>query len=279
MITNTAIEKWIKMSDPDYYTMFIKAWIPYNAWYMHNFCDEDAGRTTDRSIIEYIKNESNLFKNKISALLQGNGDESIEFKHLLSRLHYGLENHPIPDFENRISFSSICLHKNTKNQETINEKTFSIKGTADLTKPKKDLRVTMEIIDNKKMTTISLIRLHSCSLKELHENLDYIKIDGQYKSTIEKCLNEINPEKKESIVIQAVRKGSKYLQPTNSICINNEKNLYFTDNIDEISRAIIQILYELRCKLFHGEIEPSETNLGVYEQAFYIQRTLIKALR
>ena len=217
MITNTAIEKWIKMSDPDYYTMFIKAWIPYNAWYMHNFYDEDARRTTDRSIIEYIKNESNLFKNKISALLQGNGDESIEFKHLLSRLHYGLENHPIPDFENRISFSSICLHKNTKNQETINEKTFSIKGTADLTKPKKDIRVTMEIIDNKKMTTISLIRLHSCSLKELHENLDYIKIDGQYKSTIEKCLNEINPEKKESIVIQAVRKGSKYLQPTKKL--------------------------------------------------------------
>ena len=40
-----------------------------------------------------------------------------------------------------------------------------------------------------------------------------------------------------------------------------------------------EILYELRCKLFHGEIEPSDTNSGVFEQAFYIQRVLIKALR
>ena len=75
------------------------------------------------------------------------------------------------------------------------------------------------------------------------------------------------------------RRRGKYVEPQHSICIDTNKNLYFTDNLEDVSKSIIQILYELRCKLFHGEIEPSDTNLGVFEQAFYIQRVLIKALR
>ena len=56
MSINTAISKWIDKSEPDFYTLFIKAWIPYNSWYMCNFYDEDATpkRTSDIDIINYM---------------------------------------------------------------------------------------------------------------------------------------------------------------------------------------------------------------------------------
>lgn len=278
MSINTAISKWIEKSEPDFYTLFIKSWIPYNSWYMHNYADEDANRTSDRDIIEYIKSNPNAYKNKISALLQGVGDESDKFKQLICKLHYNLDRNPIPDYDTRISFYSISIRGNSKRQETIQEKAFSVKGMVDLNLPKKDARWVFEIIDNKSMATISRIALYKCSIKELHNNDDYISLDVKYKSAVERCLNEINPDKKESVIVQAVRRGNKYSQPANSIVISKDDNLYFINNIDDVSRAIIHVLYELRCKLFHGEIDPTTSNSGIYEQAFYIQRMLIKAL-
>ena len=58
MSINTSIAKWLEKAEPDYYTLFIKVWIPYNAWYMHNFYDEDANppRINDRDIIYFNKN-------------------------------------------------------------------------------------------------------------------------------------------------------------------------------------------------------------------------------
>ena len=278
MSINTAISKWIEKSEPDFYTLFIKAWIPYNSWYMHNYADEDANRTSDRDIIEYIKSNPNAYKNKISALLQGVGDESDKFKQLICKLHYNLDRNPIPDYDTRISFYSISIRGNSKRQETIQEKAFSVKGMVDLNLPKKDARWVFEIIDNKSMATISRIALYKCSIKELHNNADYISLEVKYKSAVERCLNEINPDKKESVIVQAVRRGNKYSQPANSIVISKDENLYFINSVDDVSRAIIHVLYELRCKLFHGEIEPTTSNSGIYEQAFYIQRMLIKAL-
>ena len=30
---NLHIDEWLKRSDEDFYTLFVKAWIPFNAWY------------------------------------------------------------------------------------------------------------------------------------------------------------------------------------------------------------------------------------------------------
>lgn len=283
MSINTAISKWIDKSEPDFYTLFIKAWIPYNSWYMCNFYDEDASpkRTSDKDIISYIKTNSNVYKDKIVTLLRNNDEESEMFKSLISGLHYQLENVAIPNANEKIAFSSICIsdNANSNGPQTINETDFSITGKKDISLPKTSPRWIFEVIDNRSTNTISRISLFKCSLAELRSNNDFNSLQNKYKSTVEKCLNEINPYKKISVVVPPVNKRGKYSAPPNSICINAKTNLYFIENLDDVSKSIIQILYELRCKLFHGEIEPSETNAGVYEQAFYIQRTLIKALR
>lgn len=97
MSISTHIDKWINRSFPDYYIMFIKTWIPYNAWYMHNYYNEAEGRTTDKAIISYIKNNNNVYKSKIISLITGNDQNSLKFKKYICELHYALEAHPIPN--------------------------------------------------------------------------------------------------------------------------------------------------------------------------------------
>ena len=49
------LQNWINWSKPDFYSMFVKSWIPFNAWYMDGFYDESSGRTRDRDILDYLK--------------------------------------------------------------------------------------------------------------------------------------------------------------------------------------------------------------------------------
>ena len=278
MSINTHISKWIEKSQPDFYTMFIKSWIPYNAWYMHNFYDEDAKRTSDKSIIRHIGREANLYKNRIIGLLKGGDDDSLYFKELLWRLHCELENHPIPDYIDKISFSNICIEDNSSQTYSFTFKKHTFKGYFDSGKPKTTPRWKFEVIETKALKTIASVELFKCSLSELLNNANYKSIKSDdIKKGIENCLKEIDPNKKISIINTPVSRKGKLQRPSNSIVVKDNK-LFFRDNIEDVSKAIIQILYELRCKLFHGEIEPTNANSGIYEQAFYIQRMLIKEL-
>lgn len=77
----------------------------------------------------------------------------------------------------------------------------------------------------------------------------------------------INPNLKESLI------AKKKNQSFSSI-----KEVFFIDDTDLLAQGIIEILYNLRCILFHGEIQPSKDNLKIYEPAFYMLRLLIKSI-
>lgn len=144
MTVNTHINNWINRAElvMDYYTLFIKAWIPYNAWYMHNFYDEDSNpkRDRDAAIIGYINTTSNRYRDKIKSLLLGSDPQSNEFKLLLGKLHFELEANPIPDFENRITFSTINLTRNNQktHSQSLGQYTYSVRFDDTLPKHLKD---------------------------------------------------------------------------------------------------------------------------------------------
>lgn len=53
----------------------------------------------------------------------------------------------------------------------------------------------------------------------------------------------------------------------------------FVNDADKISKAIVIILYMLRCCLAHGDISPDESANKVYKYAYEVLTTPLKKLR
>lgn len=280
--TNTCIERWIEKAEPDYYTLFIKAWVPFNSWYEHNYSDEDATppRVSDKDIINYIKNEDNLYLNHIKNLLMGNTDAALYFKECIANLHYQLENHFIPKDEEKISFSSICLGENSITSHSLKINRFTCKAEYKQHQPRKTPRFIIEVIENKSTRTVARIELFKASIKELHNNPVYLGLETKLQIGVEACLNEINPKKKENVIANAKLNSKRQIsKPELYIVIDQTKNLCFIKDVEKVSKSIISIIYQLRCMLFHGELDPTEANSGIYEYAYKIQKILIKELQ
>ena len=285
MAVNTHINNWIERAElvMDYYTLFIKAWIPYNAWYMHNFYDEDSNpkRDRDASIIFHINSTSNRYRDKIISLLRGADENAIEFRKHIGKLHFALEANPIPDFENMISFSTINLSRNIlkKHSQSLGKHTYSVEFKDQL--PKTQKRWFLEVQKKNNNQTIHGVELHDWSLEQLNNDPDFIALpENEMRNQLRDSFLKINPKKPIIIIVPPKRiAGGKYKQPSDSIIIDQSKNLYFTNDFDMVSKVIVQLIYELRCKLFHGELNPIDSNISVYENAYKIQKILIKELR
>lgn len=276
----TIIDNWINRSEMDYYTMFIKTWIPFNAWYMINFYDEVLKRTSDRDIINYLKDNSNKYRDKIKSLLTSQSDEAKIFRDNISRLHYELEDHAIPNHENRISFSNLSLNRNPNKTNSISFKAYTYKAEFKDQLPKTQKRFFCEVLNKRTNSTIHRIELFEWSMTELTNHPDYQAInDNEIQDNIRINFTEVNPNKPLQIIVPPSRIKNGYKQPSNSIAIDEIKNLYFTDDIEKVSKAIIQLIYELRCKLFHGELDPTEANQEVFKYTYNIQKILIKELK
>ena len=64
-------------------------------------------------------------------------------------------------------------------------------------------------------------------------------------------------------------------QGTNYI---NIAGIHFVNDTEKIAKALIEIIYSLRCLLFHGELVPREEYNKIYESAYYILRVFLEAI-
>jgi hypothetical protein len=125
-VTTENLKRWIEQSNIDYVTYFIKAWIPFNAWYNSHFPALDG----ERAKINATKNNANPVRNGISAYLENDGQEGENFRSYLSALHHGLQNHILTSETGVISFHEIIKESNPKNivdNETINRIKYYLK--------------------------------------------------------------------------------------------------------------------------------------------------------
>jgi hypothetical protein len=260
------VDRWLLLSESevDYPLLFVRAWIPFNAWYCTNY-----QTTRDRVCIDKIKTDANLFRAKLVALLMGDYDEAIIFKEHLENLHNLLERHPIPDSDpnNRLTFKNVYFRRNPihSTHPPISNNKYQYKAEV-IT----ETGAVKVIILNTRQSPPSTIYTYNHSKydsshfkDDLTEN---VKNKTHQKILIE-CFDKINPKIKENII----SKGKKSLI--------KGKKIHFVDNANDVSQAIIEVLYELRCKLFHGEIQPSKDNFSVYEPCYQMLRILLKSLK
>lgn len=267
MITGHS-KQWFERSGIDYYMSFVRTWIAFNSWYMHHFTLNDE---SDRAYINEIKNTDNQFRNRIMTLLKASNEdeESKCFKKNLGLLHEELEKRAIPKYDTRVTFTNIDIgiSSNTVINEAFDGMTYKVERyTSGSTRPNK--QVDCVIINSKGQTKL-IITQAKYNLFEFMNHSDYLKHNSEnQKKKLLEFYRKINPRKVVNLVYDNTSKKNDYIELT--------ERTKFKNNIDDIAVGLIEIIYSLRCKIFHGELEPSWNNMKIYEYAFNILSLLLK---
>ncbi len=258
------IDNWIRRSDPDYYMHFLKAWIPFNAWYV---AEMPQFNKKDSPIIKELQdNPRSKPRLCIESRLTHNDHESIMFKHHLGKLHLCLEKYSLIHQGKPLTFSNIDLSENHKKYATDTD------ALGNIYKSENKLQSFEAIIVNNQNKTILHYRNKEYDLEGLTKNIQYVGLRQQrIKNKISKCYSEIDPTKPTNLFTKARSKKDYIL-----LC--PEEQIKFINNPTIIAKACIKVLYSLRCMLFHGELDPTQTNMQVYKHSQFLLTMIIKSL-
>ena len=242
-------QQWKTLIEVDWLGQYIKAWIAFNAWYRNSF-----NLKYDWQIIEAIKNGGGNICAKVENLLVGNGSDQKSFQSNVADLHRSLSDKVIRCENKRISFEAV---EDYQYATTVDEKKNNV-----------SYKIQIDVNGKKRMVTITKsngiqILCETISRKKEGDDLDTEKIaslsDAQ-KRTLDGFLNESKPI-------------HNLLDYQGDHLVIGSFN--FINNTNLIARAIIEILYQLRNGLFHGEITPDSETQPVYQPAYLILKSII----
>ncbi len=268
------INEWIKRSQEDFYTLFIKAWIPFNAWY-HKEISPLAGKR-DRDCIDYIAQNPNTYKNKIINFLNGTNRDSLSFQQELVDLHNALLSHSIPDTSNPINFKTTSIGDAPNLIEIDFYKThYKIERVPN----RNSFRYEIRLEDKTTHTSKYSKSFNQWSMSDLENDPNFQRLSSPIKNKLKEEFAKVSIKAPRDIILTPIvsADGSRK-KPLNSIEYGSAEKQYFINDKDKIAQVLIQVIYLLRCQIFHGSLNPSESNLEVYEHAYKIQRMLIKEL-
>ena len=238
---------WKTLIEVDWLGQYGKAWIAFNAWYRNSFDQQKR----DRQIIEEIKNDDGDIRSKIENLLSGTGSDRKSFQSDVADLHRLLSAKPIKSGGERISFEEIEDYQHAK---PIDEKKNNVSYKIEIDVPNKKRVVTITTSNGVEILCKTIKKGCSLDVQQLTDLSDAQKrtLDGFLKAST----------------------------PIHNLLVFDSKpleigNFNFTNDPTLIARAIIEILYQLRNALFHGEITPDSDTQRVYEPAYLILKSII----
>jgi hypothetical protein len=255
---------WKELSDIDYFTQFIKSWLAFNAWLRSAYPAIKA----DRDLIDTVKEQSNLVRNKIRSLLVDVDQHGQTFRNMIANLHNQLENtHLISQkdgVERRITFSQ--WHLENPIAESIftharaNYSIVRVKSGADKGK------IKIKLTKQSDGSSIYEYEQNEYNWEELkiHPPLKQLPVTRQNKIMFAYGL--IGPYK---MVTWLARPGEAALE------IGSYR---FKNDVNGLTSAIIEVIYQMRCLLFHGELVPRKSYNAVYEPAYRIVKVFLDAL-
>jgi len=254
-------EKWKALADIDYFTQFVKAWIPFNAWYRTYY----PNLTRDWQAINEIKSTSNKFRDRLIALLTGADNESKAFRSYVSSLHYELERKYIYSRGGRITFQAVLVEKNPDKLKTHSYRgiTYTVeRGPGG--RPEKEIKSV--VLNTAGVPILSHTQTNRFDLDDLRACAGFSSLSPTQRKMLEVCYTEVDPDRTTSL-----------LTTDSEHCI--EMGSYrFIDDTEMLCKGIIEILYQLRNSLFHGAIIPDKDTNKVYEPAYHMLKMLIQAL-
>jgi len=82
--------------------------------------------------------------------------------------------------------------------------------------------------------------------------------------TFENCLKKTNPKTYGSLVVKKQATG-----------IRISDTLKLTDNKSDVFNGLLEIIYQVRCQLVHGQMEPKNETHEVVKQCYFLLRTIM----
>lgn len=268
------IEKWAKRNEEDFYMLFVGAWIPFNAWY-HKEIAPRCSSKRDRDNINFIAQNPNTYKNKILSYLNGRDRESLRFQQELVDLHKALELHAIPDDTEPITFKTTTIFDAPSLiQQDFYKSHYKIERTP------RGSGYNYDVLLEDKNTHAVKYRNNfaTCDAATLEADPNFMRLTEAIRNKLKDEFLAVGIKAPRNVILEPIVVGGVNRKPQHSIELGDHDKQYFIDNRDKIAQVLIQLIYNLRCQIFHGSLDPTEANMVVYQHAYQIQRMLIKEL-
>ncbi len=249
------VRQWLDQSDIDFFTHFVKAWIPFNAW----FRDVYGATVSEREILEKVKSDGNRMRSRIETQIALQGADGERLRNHIAGLHRNLSSDPLENRrKRRIELERVCVGRNSK---CIAEN--SRHGSA--------YRVERRDGRNAKVEAVITSRAHKVTAtvtvdgpwdpETFADDQEFQKLEPNKQAVLLACFRDVDPFVFRSLLADA-----------------NERNVImmdgyrFVNDRSAIFAGLVDVLYEMRNLLFHGELVPDPRSNATYEPGYHLLR-------
>ena len=246
--------QWKQLVEVDWIGQYVKAWVTFNAWYRNTFSSD----LQDWEIIEEIKDDEGNIRSKIENFLSGSDTDSVSFQLNVANLHIELTKATVKSSQKRIWLQQISDYKHVNPiQETKSRITY---------------KININIGSKQRVVRV----INSSKQKLFNQTIN--SKDEKYlpeESFPEEWFKDLSPTQRrilDGFLIES--------SPIHNLLNSNDDyinigTLKFINNKTLIARALIEVLYQLRNALFHGEITPNAEVQRVYQFAYLVLKQII----
>lgn len=253
------LKRWRESAEIDWFSHFIKAWIPFNAWLTDTY-----GDISDRELLDKVKSGNNVVFNRIVPMLdpnQDNSQDAQEFRLQVAELHRLLQSCVVEGRRGRVSFETVDIgfNNHTKEQDVAWKRTFIVERDV----PAKG-NVTLSVSATASTSTFTLTQVEH-NRRELEDDPSFQKLEAGHRTRLLSMHDSVAPRIVRSVLAEPGAKVSlKY------------GNTAFVSDAPKVFSALVDIIYSLRNALFHGSITPNEQHNEIYEPAYHIVMRLVR---
>ena len=263
--------RWKERAEIDYLGPFVKAWAGFNSWFK-----AESGSRHDKDGLAHVKGAANPVRARILPLLapierdqHGNvrpdDIEATQFKLLIANLHAKLEAYALEVYKSdrleRISFRTVCLlpNGNIPPRREYNRHYYLITRQANN---------AWELTVSRKATgaVVQQIALVEYSVDALTAHPSYVALSPAQRDQLLNLFRRCDPRPMVDLV-----NGQ-----ADPISIGEGQ---FGCTPEQLFAGMVEIVYAMRNALLHGEIQPSEDVLEVYEPAYRIVMRFLDCIR
>jgi hypothetical protein len=258
------LKQWRDSARIDWFSQFIKAWIPFNAWMTDSF-----GDLRDSDLLDRVKGGSNVIYNRIVPMLtwraaqvrgaaggwQDPSQEAEELRLRIDQLHRLLQSCVVDGRRGRISFETVDIGHNGHADERIVKWARNFRVRRD--HPAKG-EVTLELSATKTSTAFVFTQPKH-DRRALEDERTFQELKAEQRSTFLAMYDAVAPRR--IISVLAVHGSTDILRYGSTEFIPDSAKVF---------SALIDVIYSLRNALFHGSITPNEQHNEIFEPAYHI---------